>query len=127
MARCHRRQSTRLSGNAYISRQSDRKLALPTLAYGAVDDLCYDVPEFPQLACWAVLDCCRVRRNLRAGELLRGAGAGALTGGVADGAPASWRFDGVSLSRHVAAFQIQGESSSADEEESLGALPGMSF
>jgi hypothetical protein len=72
---CHRRQRARLSGNTDISRQSDRKLALPTLAHRAVDDLCYDVPEFPQLACGAVLDCCRVRRNLRAGELLRGVGA----------------------------------------------------
>lgn len=72
---CHHRQRARLSGNTDISRQSDRKLALPTLAHRAVDDLCYDVPEFPQLACGAVLDCCRVRRNLRAGELLRGAGA----------------------------------------------------
>ena len=56
-----------------------------------------------------------------------GQALGALTGGVADGAPVPWRSDGVSLSCHVAAFQIQGESSSGDEEESLGGLPGMSF
>jgi hypothetical protein len=31
------------------------------------------------------------------------------------------------LSRHVAVFQIQGESSSEDEEDSLGGLPGISF
>ena len=36
-------------------------------------------------------------------------------------------LDGVSLSRHVATFQGQGESSSEDEEESLGCLPEMSF
>lgn len=56
-----------------------------------------------------------------------GQALGALTGGVADGAPAPWSSDGVSRSGHVAAFQIQAESSSADEEDSLGCLPGMSF
>jgi len=35
--------------------------------------------------------------------------------------------DSISRSRHVAASKIQGESSSEDEEESLGDLAGMSF
>ena len=56
-----------------------------------------------------------------------GQALGALTGGVADEAPAPWSSVGVNLSCHVAAFQIQAESSSADEEDSLGCLPGMSF
>lgn len=56
-----------------------------------------------------------------------GQALGALTGGVADGALAPWRSGGVSLSGHVAAFHIQGESSSEDEEESLGGLLEMSF
>ena len=36
-------------------------------------------------------------------------------------------LEGVNLSRYTAAAQIQGESSSEDEEESLGGLPGISF
>ena len=36
-------------------------------------------------------------------------------------------LEDVNLLRHTAAAQIQCESSSDDEEESLGCLPGMSF
>lgn len=56
-----------------------------------------------------------------------GQALGVLTGGVANEAPAPWSSDGVNLSCHLVAFQIQAESSSEDEEESLGALPEMSF
>ena len=75
-AGCHHRQRTRSSRITGLSRQPVRKLALPTLAYCALDDLCDHSSEFPQLARGTMLDRRSVRGNIRTGQLLRGAGIG---------------------------------------------------
>lgn len=75
-AGCHRRQRTRPSWRTRFSRQSVRKLALPTLAHRALDEIWDDSSAFPQLARGRILDRRSVRGNIGAGSLLGGAGIG---------------------------------------------------